>query len=133
MFSRQALDCLLEKNLPISELPRLQSKFRESIWKETLLPAEQIVARFSAAETLVSQALLRSGKILTLEESEPDVFASELEEFEETIETEIAIYKGRVEDMYCSCELGDEGLVCPHLRMLLYYIANQNNKNSTII
>ena len=113
--------------MPISELHRLQTKFRESIWKETLLPTEQIVARFSTAEILESQELLHSGKILTLGESEPDVFTSELAESGETIEKEIALYKGRVEDMYCSCELGYEGIVCPHLRMLLYYIANQNN------
>ena len=92
-----------------------------------MLPAEQIVAKFSAAETLASQALLRSGEILTLEESEPDVFSSELVESGGAIETEIAIYEGRVEDMYCSCELGHEGIVCPHLRMLLYYVANQNS------
>ena len=46
-------------------------------------------------------------------------------ESEEIISTEIVIYKGHVEDMYCSCALEREDAVCPYLRMLLYYIASR--------
>jgi len=102
MATKRAVDYLMGKNLPISELHCPQSKFGEGIWAEALLTDEQIVARFSTAEILTLQKLLSSERIMTLEEREPDVFSSQFVEYGETINTKIAIYKSRLEDMSCS-------------------------------
>lgn len=125
MFTKKALEHLIKENLPASELPRFQEKFRQENWTR-LLTAKQIVDKFSSDEISAAQQLLNSEKTVSAKEYEPDAFFSEIHENGKVIYTEIEVCKGRIEDIYCSCELGREGIVCPHIRMLVYYIANGN-------
>ena len=130
MFTKKALEYLIQENLPASELPRLQAQFREENYK-TLLTAKQIVARFSHNEVSAAYQLLHSDHVISVENYEPDAFAAELRENNRLIFTEIELYKGRVEDIFCSCKSTHE-VTCPHIRMLLYYIAYGNNPSKSI-
>ena len=124
MFTKKALGHLIKEKLPASELPRLQSQFREENYK-TLLTAKQIVSRFSPYEVFAAHQLLHSDKVISVENYELDAFSSELRENNRLIFTEIELYKGRVEDIFCSCQPTHEA-TCPHMRMLLYYIVYGN-------
>ena len=95
MFTKKALEYLAKENLPASELPRLQSQFREENYK-TLLTAKQIVARFSPDEVSAAHQLLHSDEVISVENYEFDAFSSELRENNRLILPKLSYIKGEL-------------------------------------